>query len=68
MGIQNPEANGYVVCLTLIHHRNCTGEIQQVFLGCIFENIGVHGVSEVRERHAHILQLFHSQIPELVLK
>ena len=30
--------------------------------------IGVHGVSEVREGHAHILQLFHSQIPELVLK
>lgn len=30
--------------------------------------VGVHGISEVREKHVHILQLFYSQIPELVLK
>lgn len=30
--------------------------------------VGVHGISEVWEKHVHILQLFHSQIPELVLK
>lgn len=30
--------------------------------------VGVHGVSEVRERHVHGLQLLYSQIPELVLK
>lgn len=30
--------------------------------------VGVHGVSEVREMRVHILQLLHSQVPELVLK
>lgn len=43
-------------------------QIMQQGLEDATHTVGVHGISEVREKQVHILQLFDSQIPELVLK
>lgn len=67
MRIQNPQTNRYVIGIT-IFHWNCTTEIQEVFLGSIFEGVCVHGECEVRVGLVNSLQFFYGQVPELILK
>lgn len=65
MRIQNPQTNRYVIGIT-IFHWNCTTEIQEVFLGSIFEGVCVHGECEVRVGLVNSLQFFYGQVPELI--